>query len=215
VETAKIRLITLVTAMTVVAAVEIVTPFLAAAGTCSPLAAVLVARLVEALLILAGVLVWQRSLGDVGLGRGDIVRGTAAGLGWSLAFGGAAAVVGVLLLVAEVDPLGFFVLPRFDDKATLGLFVLTGAVVAPFTEEVLFRGVMYGFFRRWGVTAALVLTTVVFVGLHLSTTSLPVTQAVGGIVFCLAYEKTRSLMTPYIIHVLGNAAMFGIGILGY
>ena len=57
------------------------------------------------------------------------------------------------------------------------------------------------------------LTSVMFAGLHLPGGAIPVTQLVGGVVFCLTYEKEKSLMTPYVIHALGNAAIFGLGML--
>ena len=41
----------------------------------------------------------------------------------------------------------------------------------------------------------------------------PVTQIVGGVVFCLAYEKEKSLLVPIVIHMLGNAALFTLGLL--
>lgn len=212
-DTGKIRLITIVTAMVAVVAAEVLARALVLAGTCSPLAAILYARLVEGALLLAGIRIWQRSLAAVGLGKGEIVGGIKTGFAWAVVFGGVAAAAGVLLLVAGVNPLAFFGTRPSGGTGDLLLFLLTGAVVSPFVEELFFRGLLYGFFRRWGVAAGVILSTAVFAGLHLPGTALPVTQVIGGIVFCLAYEKGKSLMTPYIIHALGNAAIFILGLL--
>ena len=37
-----------------------------------------------------------------------------------------------------------------------------------------------------------------------------VTQLVGGILFAVAYEVEGSLMTPIVIHVLGNMGIFAV-----
>jgi hypothetical protein len=50
------------------------------------------------------------------------------------------------------------------------------------------------------------------VALH-SIHGLPLTQIVGGLVFAAAYEVTRNLIVPMIIHVTGNLAIFGISLL--
>jgi hypothetical protein len=38
------------------------------------------------------------------------------------------------------------------------------------------------------------------------------TQAVGGILFAVAYEVERSLLVPITIHVLGNLAIFSLSL---
>jgi membrane protease YdiL (CAAX protease family) len=192
--------------------VELLARAMVIAGSCSPSAGILFSRLAEAVLLLAEIRFLERSLAGVGLGKGDIVRGIKTGAAWSLVFGGAAAAAGALLLAAGVHPLRFFEMWLPAGKGDLLLFLLTGALISPFVEELFFRGLLYGFFRRWGVALGLILTTAVFAGLHLP--GLPVTQAIGGLVFCLAYEKGKSLLAPYIIHALGNAAIFGLGMLG-
>ena len=72
---------------------------------------------------------------------------------------------------------------------------------------------LYGFFRRWGVVVAIVVSTGVFVLAHPISQGFPIPQAVGGIVFALAYEIEGSLMTPIVIHVLGNLALFTLSLM--
>ena len=93
------------------------------------------------------------------------------------------------------------------------LFFVVGVLVAPMAEEVFFRGILYGFFRRWGVSAALVLSTLLFVLPHLGTSGLPITQVIGGVLFAVAYEKEGSLIVPIIIHASGNMAIFTFSLL--
>ncbi|MBW2319145.1 MAG: CPBP family intramembrane metalloprotease, partial [Deltaproteobacteria bacterium] len=42
---------------------------------------------------------------------------------------------------------------------------------------------------------------------------LPITQIVGGVIFCVAYEVEGKLMTPITIHVLGNTAIFALSLI--
>jgi len=78
----------------------------------------------------------------------------------------------------------------------------------PVAEEIFFRGILYGFFRRWGAVAAVVLSTVIFVLAHPIFPGIPLPQVVGGVVFAVAYEVEGSLMVPITIHALGNMAIF-------
>ena len=89
---------------------------------------------------------------------------------------------------------------------------MVGGLVAPIAEEIFFRGVIYGFLRRWGVLLALAGSTVIFVLAHAISSRIPLTQIVGGIVFAVAYEVEGKLMVPITIHVLGNMAIFTLSL---
>ena len=84
-----------------------------------------------------------------------------------------------------------------------------GVLVAPATEEFLFRGYFYGVLRRYlGVLPALILTSALFALIHLSLPSfLPLFVLAGCLT--LAYEATGSLWTPMLMHSLFNAIMLG------
>ena len=87
-----------------------------------------------------------------------------------------------------------------------------GGLISPLTEEIFFRGLIYGFFLRWGWPLALALSTLSFVAAHLpAEVWLP--QLVGGLVFALAYRVSGSLAAPAVIHVLGNLAIFSLGLI--
>jgi len=85
------------------------------------------------------------------------------------------------------------------------LLLLVGAFIAPAAEEIFFRGILYGFLRQWGVAPAMIVSTLLFVLIHPHPSSI---QAVGGLLFALSYEIEKKLMTPVIIHILGNTALF-------
>lgn len=101
---------------------------------------------------------------------------------------------------------------RAAEHAQWGRVVLAatlGVIVAPATEEFLFRGYFYGVLRRYlGVLPALVLTSALFASIHLSLPSfLPLFVLAGCLT--LAYEATGSLWTPMLMHALFNAIMLG------
>jgi membrane protease YdiL (CAAX protease family) len=98
-----------------------------------------------------------------------------------------------------------------DPSEILQLFIV-GGLVGPVTEELFFRGILYGYFRRWGIFPALFLSTLFFVLLH-PVKVLAVTQTVGGVLFAAAYEIEGNLLVPITIHVLGNLAIFSLAFL--
>ncbi|MGD8962327.1 MAG: CPBP family intramembrane metalloprotease, partial [Desulfobacterales bacterium] len=80
-------------------------------------------------------------------------------------------------------------------------------------EEIFFRGILYSFFRRWGIPTAVILSTILFILPHSSGTTLPVTQLIGGILFAVSYEIEKNLWVPIMIHSLGNLAIFTLALL--
>jgi membrane protease YdiL (CAAX protease family) len=160
---------------------------------------------------LIGVVVW---LGEgpaaLGLEKHTLLRGLGKGLLWSAGFGLAALVALGLLWATGIDVRSFLDTRLPAAPTDLVVFFLVGGLVAPVAEEVFFRGILYGFFRRWGVIAALVLSTGLFVMAHSLQGGFPVTQLVGGVLFAVAYEVEGSLVVPIVIHVLGNMGIFAV-----
>ena len=93
------------------------------------------------------------------------------------------------------------------------LNIEAGYVIAPVAEEIFFRGILYGFFRQWGIMVALVISTALFVISHAIGSGLPITQVIGGLLFAVAYEIEKNLLVPIIIHSLGNLAIFCLSFL--
>ncbi len=88
--------------------------------------------------------------------------------------------------------------------ALLILMISVAAIIAPVTEELVFRAGLFRFARtrlpRW---AALVLPACLFAALHYNLASF-VPLAALGVLFSLAYERTGSIAVPMIAHGLFN-----------
>ena len=172
-----------------------------------------IARLFEIILISLIVLVWEKGLPSIGLARSKMFSGFKKGLIWSAGFGVLALFAFLVLFLLGIDPAALIRTFLPTKQNDILLFFLIGGIVAPVAEEVFFRGLLYGFFRRWGVIAALFLSTLLFVLPHIGSHGLPVTQMVGGLLFAIAYEVEGSLMVPITIHVLGNMAIFTLSLI--
>ncbi len=149
--------------------------------------------------------------GDLGLTGPRARKGLVTGIAWAAGFGTAVAAVEVLGRAAGAGSFLAAVAGGGPRVAGVHLAALSavGAGIAPVFEEFLFRGVLYGGLRRrLGPVAATALVTAVFAAGHLATTRVPWTQAVGGILFCAAYERSGSLWAPVILHAAGNLALF-------
>jgi uncharacterized protein len=121
-----------------------------------------------------------------------------------------AAAIGVYL-VSIVIYAALIVEPHQKDVAeALGPVVaqvLLIAILAPISEEVCFRGLLFGGLRERlpRVAAALVAGTI-FGGLHAITgiTAVP-PLIVFGFLLCLLYEKTGSIVPGIVLHMLNNS----------
>ncbi len=146
----------------------------------------------------------------LGLDKKTMLPGLGKGLGWSVGFAAVAGVLFLGLFMAGQDPLMLVRSPLPDRADQRILFFLVGGMVAPVAEEVVFRGLIFGYLRRWGLPTALLVSTALFAALHLP--AIPVTQIVGGVVFAVAYHTGGSLMVPIVIHMLGNLAIFTLSL---
>jgi membrane protease YdiL (CAAX protease family) len=171
------------------------------------------ARLVETGLIILCVLVWGKGFPSIGLTQSTIVPGFRKGLMWSAGFAVVAFLAFVVLFVVGIDPLSLIYVRLPAKHSETILYFLVGGMVAPLAEEIFFRGMLYGFLRRWGIVVAVVLSTLMFVLAHPIFPGIPLPQVVGGIVFAVAYEIEGSLMVPITIHVLGNLAIFTLSLM--
>lgn len=81
---------------------------------------------------------------------------------------------------------------------------LVAVVAAPVTEELLFRGCLYGILRGWaGRAAAVVGTSILFALIHGHAPSLP-GLFVLAVALALVYERTGSLWAPIALHATFN-----------
>jgi len=130
--------------------------------------------------------------------------------------------LGCVLLVSELDNLIQSVMPvpeavrdsfvrLIAGESHILFTVFVGMIVAPVTEELLFRGVILrGYLAHYSTRRAILLSAVLFGVFHLNPWQLPGATAVGAI-FGWWFVRTRSL-TPCLF---GHAFFNGIPILLY
>ena len=94
---------------------------------------------------------------------------------------------------------------KAESPALLATMIVLAALVAPVTEELIFRAGIFRYARtrlpRW---AALLLPAVLFGALHAHLASFA-PLVVLGIVFSLAYERTGRIGTAIVAHALFNS----------
>ena len=201
---------TLVMVLFGIMAVETSLRTVACHETVSPLLRLSVSRLIEAGLMVGVVLIGKKGISAVGLSQGTVFQGLRRGLAWSGGVGGIVFFISGFLLVVGIDPLSFIKTPLPVKTGDVILFFLVGGILSPVAEELFFRGVVYGFLRRWGAVIAVVLSSLAFISAHMAFSGICFTHFVGAIVFTLAYEAERNLMVPITLHALGNMAIFTI-----
>lgn len=214
-ETAKrtVTLRTFIMVFIVVALVEILFLGLQWQLRLSPFLNLGFARVTQGLLIIVVVFLLNRRLSTVGLSCKTLIPGIKRGFLWSGGFGGVVLFGSWALLFIGIDPLGYIRTALPESTSRLLLFFLAGGIISPISEELFFRGVLYGFLRRWGATPAVFISSFTFVLAHMAGKGSLFAPAVGGIVFAISYELEKNLMVPITIHILGNQAIFFFSLL--
>lgn len=144
--------------------------------------------------------------------------GRAIAIGMLL--GTLAALVNLLLMLASNDKGGGtsgMAVAYLATTASLtpgtGALVIHVMVLAPVCEELAFRGLIYRIFRRSMLPlAAGLLSALIFGLMHVEPTK-AIWAFFLGVVAALAYERTRSLLAPILIHALFNAVPVGVAVL--
>jgi len=207
----KIRLKTLSVSLLAILLIEGALQLVLSVYSTQTMVALGIARVLEAVALIGIVRQFSTGAGAVGLTRCGLVDGCRRGLIWSAGFGLIAAVILSILLGIGADPLAYLRVPMPAATVDVILLFCVAGVLSPVAEEIFFRGILYGYFRRWGISAAVILSTLLFVIAHGGGSQVPVTQMVGGMVFAVAYEIEDNLMVPITIHVLGNTAIYTVG----
>jgi len=214
-ETDKIKLGTLIISIAGIAAVELLAQMLISRHLLAPLKGVGLARLAEIIFLLILIYFRENHLSVIGLSSSQVLRGIKRGFIWACSFGVAAGIVLFVLYFAGMRITALFHMQLPSESSALIPFLLVGVLIGPIAEEIFFRGILYGFFRKWGIPAAVILSTLLFVLPHSHTSGpvIPITQFIGGILFAVAYEIEKNLLVPIIIHSAGNLAIFALALL--
>ncbi len=141
---------------------------------------------------------------SVALRRLGLRRFRPSAVKWMLA------AIGAYLLFAIVY-VAIFGAPEQEDIAdgfgAMPVQVLLIVFAAPISEEVCFRGLLFGGMReRFPRIAAALLSALVFGGLHATTGVSAVPPLIAfGFVLALLYEKTGSIVPGILVHMLNNS----------
>lgn len=99
------------------------------------------------------------------------------------------------------------------DPLVLILMAVAAVLVAPISEELVFRGYLYPAAKRFaGTWMAAICTGLVFAAAHGSLVAL-LPLFIFGVVLALLYEKTGSIWAPVAVHFCFNGATVGIQLL--
>lgn len=94
-------------------------------------------------------------------------------------------------------------LPEADHSLPITVLgLLLALVLAPISEEIIFRGVLlHRFWHQWGLAPAVLGTSALFALLHADFFG----TFVMALILCLMYLHSRSLWYPVLFHALNNA----------
>jgi len=212
-EAGKIDLKTFCVVVGAIIAIELLMVVTLSADCAHPLVILTGARIIETGLIIVIVVRVGKGAASIGLNPQELMLGLKKGVIWSIGFGVVAAIAFVPAFLLGFNPLHMIQVQLPADLKVVMMYIIVSVFVGPVAEEVFFRGIIYGFFRRWGIIVALVASSLLFMLAHSATRGVPLTQMVGGILFAVAYEVEGSLIVPITIHILGNMAMFIISVI--
>lgn len=210
--TTRIQLATLLLSVAAVAAVELTAALLPSTRGLPSLAITGINRILEVALLMTVVTWSNRGLACIGLSADTLLPGLKRGIVWAAGFGTVAGVGFLILYLFKIRPLDLIGIRLPEELQNIILLFVIGGLIAPVAEEIFFRGVLFGYLRRWGAFVAIAVSTFVFVTLH-PAQGISITQLVGGIIFAVAYEIEGNLMVPIVIHILGNSAIFAISLI--
>jgi len=112
------------------------------------------------------------------------------------------------LLALGIETQGDELMTMFEELDTAGWFLFVGIILAPFVEEIFFRGFLFqGFRQRMGWLNAALLSSLIFSLSHLDLAAL-IPTFVLGFVFSYIFHRSNSLWPGMILHFTVNA--FGL-----
>ena len=130
-----------------------------------------------------------------------------------LAGGAALALVAQLYFFASPSEKELPIERLFSNPGAGYVLMAFGILVAPFVEELVFRGFIYPVFeKRWGLWAAVLLTALLFAVIHASQLwggwkEIAAIFVVGA-AFSYTRGRTGSLVPSYLLHLGYNTALF-------
>jgi membrane protease YdiL (CAAX protease family) len=172
-------------------------------------------RIAQTVMVLWIILLFEKSVWSLGLAADQFFEGIRKGAVWSLSFAVVAVIAYFVMKIFHINGIRMFKVGMPSGTKNLVLYYVIGGVIAPIAEEIYFRGVVFGFMKKWGFPFALFMSTGIFAAFHIlfSGVRYPISQIVGGFVFAISYEMEKSLWVPIFIHAAGNMAIFTLSML--
>jgi len=95
-----------------------------------------------------------------------------------------------------------------DTSASIGVvrhleIILSLIIIPAICEEVLFRGIIFSEYRKYGSANAIIISSVCFAMLHFSVQNLPV-YLFAGLLFGFTAAITRSIVPSVVLHLMSN-----------
>lgn len=131
-------------------------------------------------------------------------------------------VLGGVFLIIVITLLGFVIKqfqpelpPQYYEQilrtagnlAVVLMIIFAGVVLAPLSEELFYRGMVYPVFRgKLGPVWGAVLAGLVFGAVH-GDPWRAIPLSIGGAILCYFYEKTDSILVPAMAHGIWNGLM--------
>ena len=171
-------------------------------------------QLVADLIVVAFVFITARVKYKRGLLDAIQWRAPAWNAGFFLAAGVVLAIVAQFLPMLFPSHRDFPIEKLFKDPVSAYMLAFFGVAIAPFFEEMLFRGMIYPVIdRRWGMEAAVLGSAALFASIHAPQLDggLPQLGAIFLVGVALGYVRGRtgSLAPGFWMHTSYNATLFG------
>ena len=88
-------------------------------------------------------------------------------------------------------------------------FYASSCLISPIAEELFFRGIIYRIMReKWNACVCIGIVSVLFASIHYYFNGQALVPFLGSLIFCLGYEKTKSILTPALLHITGNLIIY-------
>ncbi|KNZ68518.1 Abortive infection protein [Thermincola ferriacetica] len=165
------------------------------------------------ILVVTGIIFWFRkaTLAEIGLTTHNFLQTLFIGVGGGFVLVFLILLLGVIMvIITKTTPppqdVATYLL-AMDGKWSRLLAFFLGSVMAPLSEEIYFRGMVYPVFRdRFGRLPGMVISGLIFSLMHRDLFRfIPI--AVGGIGLAYLFERTKSLWASIFAHSTWNTVM--------
>ncbi|MGL5805552.1 MAG: lysostaphin resistance A-like protein [Xenococcaceae cyanobacterium] len=107
------------------------------------------------------------------------------------------------LVEIQIDKMSLGLDPNSSNFPSIALILFVVIIVAPITEEFLFRGILlHRWSAKWGKTPAILISSILFGLAHMDMFFL--SRIFSGTILSLLYLETKTLLVPIALHSANN-----------